>query len=210
MPRHKLSPAKQASAEFIERKSRFIGHISPVSDEDEARAFIATKKSEYADATHNVWAYILRGGAVARCSDDGEPQGTAGLPALDVLRKSGLDDCVVVVTRYFGGILLGAGGLTRAYSAAAKAAVEAAGIAEWVPFTLFSLEASYSDYQKLAYELPRMGVTVESSDFGAQVTLTAAAESEKYDDIAEKISSFTGGRSSPKITGTEQRPRLVK
>lgn len=181
-----------------------------MSDEEEARAFIAAKKAEFADATHNVWAYILRGGAIARCSDDGEPQGTAGLAALDVLRKSGLDDCVVVVTRYFGGILLGAGGLTRAYSAATKAAVDAAGIAEWVPFTMFTLTANYSDYQKLAYELPRTGVTVESSDFGAEVTLTAAAETEKYVEISEKIASLTGGRSSPKVTGTKQRPGLVK
>ena len=128
MAKFKLSPAKSASAEFIERKSRFIGYIAPVSSEEEARAFIAAIREKHADATHNVWACLLRGGAVARCSDDGEPQGTAGLPTLDVLRKSGLDDCVVVVTRYFGGILLGAGGLTRAYSAAAKAAVDAAAL----------------------------------------------------------------------------------
>lgn len=210
MPQNKLSPAKKAEAEFIERKSRFIGYISPVSSEDEARAFVASIKQKHADATHNVWAYVLRGGAVARCSDDGEPQGTAGLPTLDIIRKSGLDDCVIVVTRYFGGILLGAGGLTRAYSAAAKAAVDAAGIAEWVPFTLFSLETNYSDYQKLAYELPRMSVSVESTDFGADVTINAAIESEKYDDIAQRIASLTNGKTIPKVTGSEERPTQIK
>ncbi|MGI6203610.1 MAG: YigZ family protein [Eubacteriales bacterium] len=210
MSEYKLSPAKKAEAEIIERKSRFIGYISPVSSEEEARAFIETIKEKHSDATHNVWAYVLRGGAIARCSDDGEPQGTAGLPTLEVLRKSGLDDCVVVVTRYFGGILLGAGGLTRAYSAAAKAAVDAAGIAEWVPFTLFSLEASYSDYQKLAYELPKMGATVESTEFEVDVTIKAAIESERYDEIADRIAALTNGKSIPKAIGTEQRPSLVK
>ena len=103
MSEYKLSPAKKAEAEIIERKSRFIGYISPVSSEEEARAFIETIKEKHFDATHNVWAYVLRGGADCPLFDDGEPQGTAGLPTLEVLRKSGLDDCVVVVTRYFEG-----------------------------------------------------------------------------------------------------------
>jgi len=210
MAKFKLSPAKRASAEFVERKSRFIGHISPVSSEEEARAFIASIREKYADATHNVWAYTLRGGAVARCSDDGEPQGTAGLPALEVLRKSGLDDCAVVVTRYFGGILLGAGGLTRAYSAAAKAAIDAAGIAEWVPFMIFMIATNYSDYQKLAYELPRMGVSVESTEFEADVKIKAAVESERYEEVKNKITSLTNGKAIPQKISNEQRPRLVK
>lgn len=178
MPGVKISLAKAASARLTERKSLFIGHASPAADEAQAQAFIRAKKTEFSDATHNVWAYTLRGGAVARCSDDGEPQGTAGLPVLDVLRKSGLDDCVVVVTRYFGGILLGAGGLVRAYSAAAAAAVDAAGIAEWVQFSLFTLTASYSDYQKLAYDLPRLGTVIEAADFGAEITMSVTVETE--------------------------------
>lgn len=210
MPANKLSLAKPASAELTERKSRFIGHASPVADEESAKEFVAAKRVEFADATHNVWAYTLRGGAVARCSDDGEPQGTAGLPVLDVLRKTGLDDCAVVVTRYFGGILLGAGGLVRAYQAATTAAVESAGIAEWVPFTLFALTASYSDYGKLAYELPRLGASVESTDFGAEVTVSAAVESETFDCLTEKVTSTTGGRSRPVKTGEELRPQLRK
>ena len=105
-----------AEDEFVEKRSRFIGHALPVTTEEEALAFIAEMKSKYWDASHNVYAYILREGGIQRFSDDGEPQGTAGIPTLDVLRKEGLTDLVVVVTRYFGGILLGGGGLVRAYS----------------------------------------------------------------------------------------------
>ena len=111
---------REASAEFEEKKSVFIGHAKPVSTEEEALAFIKAKKAEFSDARHNVWAYRLRGDVVMRCSDDGEPQGSAGVPVLDTLKKSGVSDAVIVVTRYFGGILLGAGGLVRAYSHTAK------------------------------------------------------------------------------------------
>ena len=115
-------------AEFIERRSRFIGHACPVKTEEEAVAFINEMKAKYWDASHNVYAYCLREGQIKRYSDDGEPQGTAGIPVLDVLQKSGVVDTAVVVTRYFGGILLGAGGLVRAYSHGASIALEAAGI----------------------------------------------------------------------------------
>ena len=116
---------KVASAEFEERGSIFIGHAAPIKNEQEAMAFIKQKQREYADATHNVWAYLLNGGIVARYSDDGEPQGTAGVPVLECMRKSGATDMVVVVTRYFGGVLLGAGGLVRAYSHSARIAMDA-------------------------------------------------------------------------------------
>ena len=105
--------------EFEERRSLFIGHAKHVTSEEEAMEFVKSLKKEYADATHNVWAYVLKGGIVARYSDDGEPQGTAGMPILETIRKSGEEDVCIVVTRYFGGILLGAGGLTRAYAHAA-------------------------------------------------------------------------------------------
>ena len=114
-----------ADAEFIERRSRFIGHAAPAATEEEALRFVAAIKAQYADATHNVWAYHLQQGR-ERYADDGEPQGTAGPPVLDVLKKSGVVDVAVVVTRYFGGVLLGAGGLVRAYSHAAHLALEAA------------------------------------------------------------------------------------
>ena len=112
-----------ASAEFVEKRSRFIGYISPVTTQQDAIAFIDSIKSKHWDATHNVPAYIIRDGNICRFSDDGEPQGTAGMPILEVLRHENLTDCVCVVTRYFGGILLGAGGLCRAYTKAAKDAL---------------------------------------------------------------------------------------
>ena len=118
-------PAGPGEAEFVEKRSRFIGHALPVTTEEEALAFIAEMKSKYWDASHNVYAYIVREGGIMRYSDDGEPQGTAGIPCLDVLLKEGVTDLCVVATRYFGGILLGGGGLVRAYSHTAKIALDA-------------------------------------------------------------------------------------
>ena len=118
---------KPASAELIEKRSRFIGYVKPVKTQEEAVAFINEIKSKHWDATHNVYAYVIRGEGISRYSDDNEPQGTAGIPVLDAIRKRDITDCVVVVTRYFGGTLLGAGGLVRAYSASAKAGIDAAG-----------------------------------------------------------------------------------
>ena len=132
-----------ASAEFEEKRSVFIGHACHVSDVDEAMAFVKEKQAAYRDATHNVWAYYMKDGVVARYSDDGEPTGTAGMPTLDTIRKSGVDDTCVVVTRYFGGILLGAGGLVRAYSKAASLAVQAAGIVTYESFSELSVRLTY-------------------------------------------------------------------
>ena len=129
----------EASAEFEERRSRFIGYAKPVKTVYEALEFIKQKKKENSDATHNVFAYMLEDGRVARYSDDGEPQGTAGMPVLDTIRKSGADGVCVVVTRYFGGILLGAGGLVRAYAHAAKIAIDAANIITFEKYEVFSL-----------------------------------------------------------------------
>ena len=193
------------SVDFTERKSVFIGHAAPVKDEAAAMEYIAAKKREYSDATHNVWAYFLRGGASARCSDDGEPQGTAGLPVLEVMKKSGADNAVVVVTRYFGGILLGAGGLVRAYANAAKLAVEKAGIVTLLPHTLFSLVCSYSDHQKLKNELPKLGIITDSVGFDDRVRLSLAVLAEKYPDAAEKLTGLSAGRAVITVTGTDLR-----
>ena len=135
----RVTLASNVSCEMEERKSIFIGHAAPVRSEEEARMFIEAKRKEYHDATHNVYAYMLNGGAIARYYDDGEPQGTAGMPVLNVLKMSGACDLCVVVTRYFGGILLGAGGLVRAYGAAAKNAVDAAGLAVFEQYALMKI-----------------------------------------------------------------------
>ena len=153
---------KSASAEYTEKKSVFIGYASPVKTEREALDFISAVRKKHSDARHNVFAYQLNGGGTARYSDDGEPQGTAGVPVLEVIKKSGADDCVVVVTRYFGGILLGASGLIRAYSAAAKSAVDAAGVVTYENYREFTLECGYSEYQRIEAELPKYGVIVDS------------------------------------------------
>ena len=184
--------------EFEERRSVFIGHAAHVTTEEEAQAFIKQKQKEFADATHNVWAYRLSGGAstetAARYSDDGEPQGSSGLPTLEAIRKKGVFDAVVVTTRYFGGILLGVGGLIRAYSHAATIALDAAGIITYERYREFMLEASYSDYQLILQELPRFGVLTDDSEFTDRVTLTLAMKAPLYDVLAERLSELTAGR----------------
>lgn len=193
--------AREASAEFTEKKSLFIGYAAPVRTEQDALDFIAKIKKKHSDATHNVYAYQLNGGGIARYSDDGEPQGTAGVPVIDIIKKSGADDVCVVVTRYFGGILLGAGGLVRAYAAGAKAAIDAAGIVTYENYTEFKLASGYSEYQKLVYELPRYHVKVDSTDFGGDVTLKLAIRAVDYENFADRVAELFAGRIKPEITG---------
>ena len=200
-PRLYTTLAREASAEFTEKKSLFIGYATPVRTEQDALDFIAKIRKKHSDATHNVYAYQLNGGGVARYSEDGEPQGTAGVPVLDIIKKSGADDVCVVVTRYFGGILLGAGGLVRAYAAGAKAAIDAAGIVTYENYTEFKLVSGYSEYQKLVYELPRYHVKVDSTDFGGDVTLKLAIRAVDYENFAARVSELFAGRIKPEITG---------
>ena len=136
--------AKEASAEIIEKRSRFIATVKPVSTEEEALAFLNELRQKYWDATHNVYAYIIEDNQLARYSDDGEPGGTAGMPVLDILRKEGLSNLIVVVTRYFGGTLLGTGGLVHAYSKSAKAGVEAAGLLDMILCKELTLTCEYT------------------------------------------------------------------
>lgn len=193
--------AGQAEAEIIERKSRFIGHAKHVTTEAEAIEFINEIRAKHSQATHNVYAYMVKENNIQRYSDDNEPQGTAGIPTLDVIRKSGFTDAVIVVTRYFGGILLGAGGLVRAYSAAAKAAVDEARIVTYEQYTEFELKVNYSDYQKLQYDFPSFGIIVDSSDFGADISLKLAIKDNRFDEYNRKLSEMTGGRIQAAKTG---------
>ncbi len=162
----------EASDEFIERKSRFIGYIKPVTTQEEAVSFINSIKSKHWDATHNVYAYVLREGQVRRYSDDGEPQGTAGIPVLDVLLKENVTDCVVVATRYFGGTLLGAGGLVRAYSHTAKIAVDAGQIITMKLCKVLKVTCDYNFYGRLNSFIPEMGGVVDDTEFADNVTVT--------------------------------------
>ena len=153
MAEKKIKRLKESAIiEFTEKKSVFIGYSTIVKNEEEALAIIKSKKKEYADATHNVYAYMI-GDSIARYSDDNEPQGTAGMPVLNSIRMSGITDVLVVVTRYFGGILLGAGGLVRAYSTAASMALEAGGEATFESYLEMEIRCSYSDYGRINTEL---------------------------------------------------------
>ena len=140
-----------ARDEFTERRSRFIGHIAPVATDEEAVAFVNAIRDQHREATHNVYAYVLRQDQLTRFSDDGEPQGTAGKPVLEVVLREGLVDVAVVVTRYFGGILLGAGGLVRAYAQGAKTAIDAARVLNMQPAALVELDMGYDFYGKATY-----------------------------------------------------------
>ena len=164
--------AGEGMAEFVDRRSRFIATVRPVTTEEEAQAFIADKKKEYWDARHNVYAYVLREGGISRFSDDNEPQGTAGMPTLDVLQKQGLVDCVVVVTRYFGGILLGTGGLVHAYSQSAAMAVEAAGVVERRLCAYGTVTCDYAQYGWLNPLILELGGRVDDTAFADAVTLS--------------------------------------
>lgn len=182
-----------AKASFIEKRSEFIGHIAPVKTNDEAVAFINSIKSEHRKAKHNVYAYILRGDNISRYSDDGEPQGTAGVPVLDVLKKRGLTDVCVVVTRYFGGILLGGGGLVRAYSHAASLACDAAHIMDMRLCHKLRIKADYGMYGKISYLLPNYETITVSSDFGSDVVLEILVLSEKLDSLKKELTEATNG-----------------
>lgn len=144
-----------AKAEIVEKRSRFIASVMPAETEEDALAFLNAKRQEYWDATHNVYAYILEENQIMRYSDDGEPGGTAGLPVLDMLKKEGLTNLIVVVTRYFGGVLLGTGGLVHAYSKSAKAGIEAAEKIRMVLCRKLSLSCDYTMLGKLQNELSK-------------------------------------------------------
>mgnify|MGYP003290055751 CR=1 FL=1 len=190
-----------ATASFVERKSEFIGHITPVKTEEEAIAFVNKIKKQYADAKHNVYAYLLRENNITRFSDDGEPHGTAGLPVLDVLRKEGVTDAAVVVTRYFGGILLGTGGLVRAYSQGAKMALDAAGKSVVEKLLVFSLRVNYSDLQKAEPILDNQTLLKLDTVYADDVTIVAAIREAEYPPLEKALTERTNGRAILKVEG---------
>ena len=205
-----LTIAKEATDEFVERKSRFMGFIKPVTTEEEALSFIREKQKKYWDATHNVYAYVLNGGNLCRFSDDGEPQGTAGIPVLDVLRKEGLVDCVVVVTRYFGGILLGAGGLVRAYSHGAKIAVDAAGVVEMRKCLLGEITCDYAQYGMIPALLAEHSANITDTQFGEAVTVCFSIPREGRGSLEAAVIDRSNGRLTAAFTGEEWVPCPVE
>ena len=193
---------EENSAEFIINKSRFIGYGCPCETEEEALAFLARIRQKHKDATHNCYAYIIGlNSGIMRYSDDGEPGGTAGMPIIEVMKARGVVNCAVVVTRYFGGILLGAGGLVRAYSTAARMAVEAAGIVTYTRFDEFRLVCSYANYQRYLAELPKFGAPVDGTDFADRVTLRFAIPAERSAALCRRITEMSNGADVPARTG---------
>lgn len=185
---------KEGSAVLEIKKSEFIAYAAHVKSEEEARAFVDKIRKKHADARHNVYAYLLSENNIMRYSDDGEPQGTGGLPVLDVLRKGGLTDAVIVVTRYFGGILLGTGGLVRAYSGAAKAAVEDAGRARFVKYEEYAFTMSYPLYQRFPTIVKNYPVITDSTDFGAEVTVTLAIKEGFFASLQAQLNDAGAGK----------------
>ena len=190
----------EGTATIEEKRSEFIGYAAHVQSEAEAQTFVKRIKAKHHDARHNVFAYVL-GDTVQRYSDDGEPQGTAGIPVLDVLRKSGVTDACIVVTRYFGGILLGAGGLVRAYTAAAKAALDAAGTLTMERYAELRLRLSYADYQKLSAKLDTLGAVTDAVDFGGEVTLDVALKATATVRFTEAVRELFAGRVPVEVRG---------
>ena len=164
-------PSAPGEAEFTEKRSRFLGHVRCIETEDEAKAFVAEMKKKYYDARHNCWCYILKSGQ-KRYSDDAEPQGTAGQPMLNVFEREGVVDVLCIVTRYFGGILLGAGGLCRAYTKAAKDALDAAGISKMQPWLRQQITVSYALFERAKLLIAAQEGTVEDAQYGADILIT--------------------------------------
>jgi len=187
--------------EIEEKKSVFIGYARRVTTENEAIAFIKEIKSKHYDARHNVSAYLLADRLTMRYSDDGEPQGSAGVPVLECIKKTGVTDACVVVTRYFGGILLGVGGLVRAYTKAAGLAIENAGIARYEAFTEIGLSCSYSDYQKVNFELGSIGAKIDFTDYADDVKVGFAVKKELTEAICKRIVEISAGRIQPVLRG---------
>ena len=197
-----LTVPAAARAEYTEKRSRFIGEILPVTTEAAAQEFIHARCKEYWDAKHHVYAYVLDGGNLCRFSDDGEPQGTAGVPVLDVLRKEGLTDCAVVVTRYFGGILLGGGGLVRAYSHTAKLAVDAAGIVQMRPCLAGEVTCDYAQYGYLPALIAAAGGTVTDTRFTDGVTVCFTLPKEERGGLEKALTERSAGTLTAEYTGT--------
>ena len=199
-----LIPTQFGEDVFIEKKSRFIGRVWPVETEEEALEKIQQMKKQHYDATHNCWAYIIKDGAV-RFSDDGEPGGTAGMPMLQVLQREGLFNVVCVVTRYFGGVLLGAGGLVRAYTKGAKIAVDAGGKSMKRVWSVVYVPCPYSYYDRVKLEVAAFGGIIRSTDFGAEVELEILLPQAQAQPFLDKLTDLSAAVIEGMETGQEYR-----
>ena len=202
-------PTAPGEAEFQEKRSTFLGHVRPVETEDEAKAFVAAMKKQYHDARHNCWCYLLRGG-VERYSDDGEPQGTAGIPMLEVFRRAGVTNAVCVVTRYFGGILLGTGGLLRAYTKSAKDALDAAGVSAVRRWVSVELPCSYALLERVKAAVAATDGVVSDLEYGADVVLRALLPEECAEPFRLQVRDLSAGAVEVTVTGEALRAVPVR
>ena len=198
-------PFEAAESEFVEKRSRFITHLWPVETEEEAQAHIREMKSKYYDARHNCWCYHL-GQNVQRYSDDGEPQGTAGQPMLKVFERENVTNVCCVVTRYFGGILLGAGGLTRAYSKGAKDALTVAGAATMGLWSCVMIPCSYAAFERVKLEVAAHGGVIDETEYGADITLCVSIMASEVDALQTRLTELSAGTIKLQVLGEEFRP----
>ena len=201
-----LVPHSDAESEFVEKRSRFITHLWKVESEAEARSRIEEMKKKYYDARHNCWCYLLREGNVVRYSDDGEPQGTAGQPMLNVFQRQSVTNVCCVVTRYFGGILLGAGGLTRAYTKGAKDALDVAGIARMSLWTLWEVECTYPLFERMKLEITAQGGVIRDTEYGADILIRAAFPAGMAEQFQERLTELSAGQLTMIEAGEEFLP----
>ncbi|HHV95349.1 MAG TPA: YigZ family protein [Clostridiaceae bacterium] len=186
--------SKEATVEMEEKKSRFIANVKPVSSEEEALEFINNIRAKYWDATHNVYAYYISGESIIqRFSDDGEPSGTAGMPVLEVIKRMELKDLVVVVTRYFGGILLGASGLVRAYSKSAALGIEAAGIVTKKLCRLINIVVDYSAFGKIQNKIMNEGYSIKDIQYAQDVEISVLIPLEDVNAFIEYVNDAANG-----------------
>ena len=201
-----LVPFGAASAEYVEKRSRFIGQVFPSANEEEARACIEAVRKEHHDARHNCWCYRLREGKVLRYSDDGEPQGTAGQPMLNVFEREDVWDVCCVVTRYFGGILLGAGGLTRAYGGTAKLALNAAGVSRMQLWATVMLPCTYPLYERMKLLVESVGGVIQDTEYGADILITVLLPAQARHELWEKVTELSAGGLEPLLVEEAFRP----
>ena len=198
-------PFEPGESEFTEKRSRFIGHVWPVETEEEAQGRIKEMKTKYYDARHNCWCYRI-GDNVVRYGDDGEPQGTAGQPMLKVFERENVTNVVCVVTRYFGGILLGAGGLTRAYSKSAKDALTVAGAATMGLWVQMEIPCAYPMLERVKQEITAVDGMVDDIVFGADVTVKASIMADKVKSLQDRLTELSAGSIQMKKLGEAYRP----
>ncbi len=188
-----LVPAGKGEAEYIEKRSRFIARVFPAESEAEALACLEAVRKKHYDARHNVFAYAIRDGNIVRCSDDGEPQGSSGQPTLKVFTAQEMQNFCCVVTRYFGGILLGTGGLVRAYSTAAKMALEDAGIMRMALWKAFEIGCTYSQFERLRRLLEDHEAVIEDTDFGADIVFSALLREDMAEAFLSSLQEMSAG-----------------